>query len=301
MNKLSAIIVAKDNPKYLIQSIESIIDWIDDIVIIDIGLSQVLVDLLSSYKSVRIIKYLKPVAYVELIREEVKKFAENKYLIYLDPDELIDIELRQIILANYLKYDYLVIPRKNIFFGKWIEHSRWWPDYQVRVFKKDKVVWSTIIHSQPKLKGKGLTIEAQENKALIHYNYDNLDQFIEKLTRYTKVEATRLINDKKDYDLITAGRQGISEFVSRFFVGKGYLDGMHGLVLAFLQIFYYLLVYFYYWEAKNYQSKEKDLISIPNKFFSHGLSQVSHWSGQKTPANKIEKIKYKIIHKIINS
>ena len=301
MNNISAVIVAKDNPKHLLEVIKSVDDWVNEIIIVDIGLHQDVVEKIAENEKTRIIKYPESVAYVELIREEVKKYTKNKYLLYLDPDEIIGESLKKLIIDNYSKYDYLSIPRKNIVFGKWIAHSRWWPDYQIRVFKKDKVVWENKIHSQPKTKGKGLVIDAFEENAIIHYNYDDIDQFIEKLLRYTKAEAKHLIDNNKDYSIIIAGKDGISEFVSRFFVGKGYLDGMHGLVLAFLQIFYYLLVYFYYWEQKNYQSKERDLISIPNKFFSHGLAEVSHWTGEKGKIKSIEKIKYKIINKIINS
>jgi (heptosyl)LPS beta-1,4-glucosyltransferase len=170
------------------------------------------------------------------------------------------------------------MPRKNMIFGKWIQRSRWWPDYQVRLFKRDSVTWPKEIHKQPQVKGNGYTIEAEEQCAILHYNYESVDEFMQKMSRYAKSEAGEL----SSFSLSEALKKGLSEFISRYFADEGYKDGLHGFVLAFLQMFYYFLVYVYYWERKKYEeSSLESLQSNISEFFKNGLHETNHWLIQK--------------------
>jgi (heptosyl)LPS beta-1,4-glucosyltransferase len=202
--------------------------------------------LLSSFQKLRIISIQKTFTFAELIREDLKSFAKEEYILFVDHDEVIPPSLKNFILENYKKYDYMSIPRKNIIFNKWIKHSRWWPDYQIRLIKKDKVFWEKDIdiHKQPELKGKGLIIEAKEELAMIHYNYQNIDEYITKALHYAKQEANQIVRKNKKFSLSQALSLSISEFVSRYYADEGYKDGMHGFVLATLQMFYFFLVFY---------------------------------------------------------
>ncbi|MCX7955571.1 MAG: glycosyltransferase family 2 protein [Patescibacteria group bacterium] len=284
MENLSAIIVVKDNPKTLEKTIKSIYDLVKEIIIVDIGIDSLLTKKLEKNKKIKIIKIEKDIPYVELIREETKKYAKTDYVLFLDPDEEISENLKKTIQENYQKYDFIKIPRKNIIFGKWIAHSRWWPDYQIRVFKKDKVVWSKILHNQPAFHGKGLTISPQENLAIIHYNYQNIDQYFQKFIRYAKSEAKYLLENKKPLTFQETVKKSISEFFSRYFAFQGYKDGIYGFILAFLQMIYYFFVYFYYLEEKKFEANEK---IAPDIFFIEGTKNSFFWKNKKSLKEKI--------------
>lgn len=282
--KISTIIVVKDKPCYLEKSIESILDISDEIILIDIGLTKKIN--LKKYKKIKIVKINQDIPYVELIREETKKYSKNNWLIFLDPDEIFTSDLKEIIKKNIDKADYFSIPRKNIIFNQWIKHSRWWPDYQIRVFKKDKVFWPKTLHSQPEANGNEFLVEAKEQLAIIHNNYENIDQYFEKARRYAKSEAIFLIKNNHQLTFEQTIKKSLSEFISRYFAFKGYLDGIIGFILAFLQMFYYFLVYFYYLELKNF--KINDNIK-PEKFFQKGLKETLHWKNDKTLKEKFIK------------
>ena len=74
-----------------------------------------------------------------------------------------------------------------------MRYSRWWPDLNIRLFKKGHVEWSEIIHSVPTTTGKGLDLEATEKNALVHYHYVSIEQYITRLNRYTTVQDTRMV------------------------------------------------------------------------------------------------------------
>lgn len=297
MNDISGIIVVKDNPPHLFETVASIQNFVKEIIIADIGIDPQVISKLKTNKKIKIVIIKKSVPYVELIREELKQYASEDYLLYLDPDEIVPEALAKILSSKYDNYDYVKIPRKNIIFGKWIEHSRWWPDYQVRLFKKNAISWPKKIHSQPRLNGNGYTIEPAQELALIHHNYETVDEFIQKMTRYAKAEASEL----SSFSLSEALKKALSEFTGRFFADQGYKDGIHGLVLAFLQMFYYFLVYFYYWEMKGNSSvKSQELIEDSQFFFRQGLKESGYWMIKEKLIKGKDVIKNKIIGKLLS-
>lgn len=290
MGDISAIIVVKNNPPHLFETIASVEDFVKEIIIADIGIDSTLLPKLIKNKKIEIVIIEKEVPYVELIREELKQYASQNYLLYLDPDEVLPEELKKILVSEYKKYTYIKIPRKNMIFGKWIQHSRWWPDYQVRLFKKNAVIWPKEIHKQPIVKGDGYSIESDEQYAILHYNYESVDEFMQKVSRYAKFEAGEL----SSFSLSESLKKGLSEFVSRYFANDGYKDGVHGFVLSFLQMFYYFLVYVYYWERKKFEIDSNESAHwSAYSFFKNGLYETSHWFMQKKFVNNLQKMKFK--------
>jgi (heptosyl)LPS beta-1,4-glucosyltransferase len=289
MKNISAVIVVKDNPVHLSKVISSIEDLVKEIIIVDIGIDNVLKDELKKNEIIKIIEIKNDVPYVELIREKTKDFAQSEYVFFLDPDEIVPHGLKILIREKLDSYDYFKIPRKNIIFGRWIQHSRWWPDYQVRLFKKDKVIWPKIIHRQPKVTGNGYQIETKEELALLHHNYQNIDEYLSKFRRYAKYEAKEIFDSKKDLTFSNAIKKVLNEFISRYFAAEGYKDGSQGLVLAFLQMFYYLIVYFYYLEMKKFKIEGK---IKEEEFFKKGLKETLYWKKEK---NLLERILQKIL------
>jgi len=289
MENISAVIVVKNNPPHLFKVIDSVDDLVTKVVIVDIGISLDLIKRLKKYKKVKIIKIKEEVPYVELIRDKTKDFADTDYVFFLDPDEIVSPKLKTIIKSHLASYDYFKIPRKNIIFNRWIKYSRWWPDYQIRVFKKDKVFWPKIIHRQPKVQGPGFEVKPKEEFSLIHHNYKDLDEYLEKARRYAKYEAKELYEEKRIYTFSDTIKKSLNEFISRYFAAEGYKDGIQGFILAILQLFYYFLVYFYYLEMKKFKTTEK---IDEAEFFRLGLKDVLHWKKQKS-------IKERLIKKIL--
>jgi len=286
MENISAVIVAKDSPPFLFKVIESIDDLISEIIIVDIGISQNIIKELKKNKKVKIVKIKEFVPYVEIIRNKTKDFVKSDYVFFLDPDEIVPPRLKTIIKSHLLSYDYFKIPRKNIILGRWIKHSRWWPDYQIRIFKKDKVTWPKIIHRQPKVEGRGFEVEAKEELALIHHNYQNLDEYLEKARRYAKYEAKEIFEEKRIYTFADTIKRSLNEFISRYFAAEGYKDGVQGFILSILQLFYYFFVYFYYLELKKFKTNET---IDESEFFKLGLKEVLYWKKRKSIKERLIK------------
>ena len=295
MTNISAVIVVKDNPPHLFETIQSIDDFVNEIVIVDIGMDADTARALQKITKVKIKKIKEEILYVEQIRQDSISFAKNNYILILDPDEIVPDTLKKYLLNEYTKYDFIAMPRKNIIFNKWIQHSRWWPDYQIRLFKKGFISWEKKLHAQPETKGHGLTVEPVEELALIHYNYDSLDDYILKAIRYSKADAK-----SNPLDLQNALRTALSEFMSRFYLEEGYKDNFHGLFLSMLQMMYPLFVLYYSMENKKFpEIAEKELVKEMHDFFWKGLKENNHWMVEKKLIQGGKKYKLKLMNKFI--
>lgn len=254
MSKISVVINTKNEKKNLPRVLASVKDLADEIII---------VDMFSTDNTVAIAKkagariYTHPTTgYVEPARNFAISKATGEWILVLDADEEVGAELgrrlRKTATAES-SVSFYRLPRKNINFGRWIRHSRWWPDYNIRFFKKGSVVWSEIIHSVPETHGRGIDLDAKEKNALIHYNYSSVTQYLERLSNYTSIQAKFLVSGGYKFSWPDLLRKPASEFVSRFFAGEGFKDGVHGLVLCILQAFSEFVVHVKVWEMDRFK------------------------------------------------
>ena len=255
--KISAIInVVEEELGMLPSALESAGELPDEIVVIDMSVSGVPRELVKKY-NLKVYKH-KRVHYVELIRNFGISKAEGDWILILDPDEEVSpklsTKLRAIVSQG--KYDYLAVPRKNIIFGKWMRHSRWWPDYNIRFFRKEKVVWNNGIHSPPLTSGAGMDIPPRGLLAIKHNHYASVEQFIERMNRYTSAQADEKIKSGYKFRWQDAVNRPTQEFLSRYFSGEGYRDGFHGLALSFLQAASELVLYLKVWQSAGFPEKK---------------------------------------------
>ncbi len=196
--------------------------------------------------------------YVERARNFAISKATNDWILVLDPDEQVPEALAKRLqeIANSMEQiSYVRIPRKNIIFGRWMQASMWWPDLNIRFFKKGKVVWTDRIHRPPKVSGEGLYLPSDEDFAIIHNHYDSIFQFLERMIRYTKVQAEELRVEGYRFDWKDLIKKPLGEFLGRFFANRGFEDGLHGFALSSLQAFSFMIVYLRIWEMEGFKPK----------------------------------------------
>jgi (heptosyl)LPS beta-1,4-glucosyltransferase len=260
--RLSVVINAYNEAKLLPRAIDSVKGLADEILVIDMQ-SQDGTKEVAQKLGAKVLSH-KHLDYVEPARNFGISKATCEWVLVLDPDEEIPQPLtkkiKEIIKKN--EVDYYRIPRQNIIFGKWMKHSRWWPDYNIRLFKKGTVSWNEVIHSVPMTQGVSGEIDAQKDLAIIHHHYDSIEQYIERLNRYTSEQARRQVAENYKFswkDLLT---RPMGEFLSRYFFGEGYKDGLHGLAVSLLQGFSELILYLKVWQTEKFKEDEIELSDV---------------------------------------
>lgn len=186
--------------------------------------------------------------------------ATGDWILSLDADEQITPELKNEILSAISNTPSAIrgywVPRKNIIFGKWIQSDMWWPDYQLRLFRKGFGRFPEVhVHEYIKVEGK----EAKLTNALMHQNYTSVAQFLYKMDKiYTENEAARIIASGRKLTWVDALRFPINDFLKTFFLQRGYRDGLFGLVLSFLQALYMEITFVKVWEKQGFREENSD-------------------------------------------
>lgn len=264
VNKISTVINTLNEEKNLQRAIASVKNFSDEIVVVDMMSSDKTRDIAKKFGA-KVYEYER-VGYVEPARNFAISKVMNpsdsrgsQWIFILDADEEVPMTLVKKIkeLAKESDADYYRIPRKNIIFGKWMKHSRWWPDYNIRFFKKGFVTWNEVIHSVPMTQGRGKDLPSEEELSIVHFHYDSLEQYIDRLNRYTSEHAKIIIEKGYKFSWVDLIKKPADEFLSRYFFGEGYKDGLHGLALSLLQAFSELVLYLKIWQLANF--KEEDL------------------------------------------
>jgi len=262
MNKISVVINTLNEEKNLPRALSSVSDFADEIVVVDMKSEDKTREIAKRFGA-NIYDHEKT-NYVEPARNFAISKAKYDWIFILDADEEILVPLKNELkkIVDNPKADYFRIPRKNIIFGKWIKHSRWWPDYNIRFFKKGSVVWSEIIHSVPTTKGKGSDLEINEDLAIVHHNYESVDQYVNRMNRYTSEHSKNLVKNDYKFKWTDLIQKPVNEFLSRYFQGEGYKDGLHGLALASLQGISEFVMYLKTWQLGKFPEQRTDVNDV---------------------------------------
>lgn len=190
--------------------------------------------------------------------------ATGDWILSLDADERVSPELRDEIKSEIRSANWRTkseingywIPRKNIIFGKWVQHTGWYPDHQMRLFRRGKGKFPQHhVHEMIKIQGK--TDYLKEH--IIHYNFESIQQFLHKhVNIYAPNEAEELLRKGYVFNWQDAIRFPIREFIKRFFTQEGYKDRFFGLMLSIGMAFYHFIIFAYLWEKQGFGEFEKE-------------------------------------------
>lgn len=296
--KVSVVISAFNEEKKLAECLASVKDVAAEIIVVNSGSSDSTLNIAKKFTDKVYTRENNPMLNVNKNYGFGK--AERSWILNLDADERLDQDLSEEILSldENTEFSGYFIPRKNIIFGKWIQHAGWYPDYQMRLFKKDKGRFEEKhVHELIKIEGK---TEHLKNP-MTHINYESISQFLEKMIRtYTVSEANTILKDGYTFNFSDIYIMPIKEFMSRYFARQGYKDGMHGLSISLLMAFYHFVVFLRLWEKKGFPKKEQSL-DLFQESVSFLKKDVDYWLANEKIQNEkniIKKQLLKVIRKV---
>ncbi len=246
----SAVIVTKDEEENIKDAIESVKDF-SEIIIIDSFSSDRTVEICKKYTD-------------KIFQEEWRGYAKQKQLgidrasmpwvLILDADERLTPELKAEVMnvMDNKGHSGFYIARKNFFLGKWIRHGGWWPDYTLRLFRKENAfIEEREVHEKVVVKGKtGYLINP-----MVHYTSRNISDFHKKLEVYATLSAKEMEKKGVRPSILSLVLHPFFTFLKMFLIRRGFLDGAYGLILAVLYSYYAFLKYAKSWENKNREGR----------------------------------------------
>jgi glycosyltransferase involved in cell wall biosynthesis len=189
---------------------------------------------------------------------------ETEWVLFLDADERLTESGRAEIRTAVARPDVdgFYIARENIVLGRRLRHAWWYPDYQMRVFRKNCGHYEDrLVHEHVVIDGKTDYLK----HPLIHENLKGIDAWMQRHIRYARLEAEEMLKTRGQR---TNGSIGASfrgnraerrralktrlwyrlpmrpaiRFVWMYFVKRGFLDGRSGLAYCQLVAAYEALI-----------------------------------------------------------
>jgi glycosyltransferase involved in cell wall biosynthesis len=226
--KVSAIVITKDNERTIRRCIESL-RWADEIVVVDSGSTDATPDICRALGARVHVTVDWPGHGPQ--KNRALDLATGEWVFSLDSDEWVTPGLRAEIERTLAVPDAAgyAVPRRSSFCGRFMRHSGWWPDYVVRLFRRDAGRF-TDDHTHERLKVDGAVRRLRE--PIMHEAIDNLEQMLGKMNAYSTAAAHMKMQQGKRGTLVTAVAHGAWAFFRTYVLRLGFLDGREGFMLA---------------------------------------------------------------------
>lgn len=250
MNKdvlISAILIVKNEEQHLVACLDTIKDWVSEIIILDSGSTDGTLKIAESYQA----KVYQNTDWqgFGIQRQRAQRLASGIWCLWLDADERVTPELRQEIEsviakpADNMGYS---IPRLNWYFGRYIRHCGWYPKPVLRLYPRALTTYNDSYVHEKVIIPQEMTVKRLKGD-LIHYPYKNLRHHVSKSSGYAHDWALAKYQKGKRTTLINAFLHSLARFCRMYFLQLGFLDGYPGFLLSIMSGYYTFLKYAELW------------------------------------------------------
>jgi glycosyltransferase involved in cell wall biosynthesis len=274
MPKISAVINTRNEDQNLRYCLETV-RWCDEIVVVDMESEDRTVEIAREFTD-RVFPHGKILAFDAARNFAVSK-AEGEWILLVDADEMVPRALAERLreIAGNDAVDVVEIPFRHYIMGDWVRNSGWGPTPLPRFFRRGKVLFQETVHDYIRKDpaARTLRLSPSPGNCIHHFNYVNAAHFVEKLNRYTDIEAQHLYDAKTPFSYSGLLRASLRIFFGRYLKGKGYRDGPRGFSLCLMMAFYKALAHIKLWEKHEFQEDP-----VPSRYGRIRRELLAEWN-----------------------
>lgn len=234
MPTISVAMIVKNEAQDIAACLETVKDWIDEIVILDSGSEDGTKDIALKYN----VKWFENTDWQGFgkQRQLAQQYVTSDYVLWLDADERVTPELKNSILTainSGQQNTVYKIGRLSEIFGREIRHSGWYPDFVVRLYPTHFAHYGDELVHEKVHYPKTAKVEKLSGD-LLHYTYKDIHHYLVKSAHYAKAWAIQRQRAGKKATLLQGITHALSAFIKMYLLKAGFLDGKQGLLLAIL-------------------------------------------------------------------
>jgi glycosyltransferase involved in cell wall biosynthesis len=258
---LSVIIPTYNVEAYLDKQLRVVADLADEILICDSYSTDRTLEIAAEH-GVRVIQH----EYITSAKQKNWAIpqAKSEWVLILDSDELPDFalvgEIKEFLAGPPPRdIDLGWIPRKNLFWGRWMRYSSDYPDRQSRLFRRDKGRYDgREVHSHVEVPGNSLNFE----HALLHDDFTDISSWWLKTNRYFRYELQEARKRGRNWTFRRQFIYPIVIFFRDYFIRGAFFHGVPGFFRVFLKALTYAMVQFKIYE---FELRDKDPDRVRDK------------------------------------
>lgn len=226
---ISATVLTRDNAQTLPRVLAAL-EWCAEVVVLDTGSTDGTLAIAASFSNVSLHQLTGAFPGFGRVHQLAVELARHDWILSVDSDEVVSADLADEILALPLDRRVVyAIPFENYYNGKHITTCGWSPDCHERLFNRTATNFcASEVHER--VQTRHLAVRRLRNP-IEHYSYRSLDDFLRKMSAYSRLFATQNAGRKKSSPVKAVARSGWAFFKS-YFLERGVLQGTEGLVIS---------------------------------------------------------------------
>lgn len=175
--------------------------------------------------------------------------AKTDWVLFVDSDEEISAGLKEEILEkiNLKNINGFYFKRSDRFLGKFLRHGETQAVRLLRLARKGTGQWSGKIHETWKISGKLGFLK----NPLIHNRSLTVGQLLERINNYSSLRAIELFEAKIKTNMFLIIFYPLAKFFQNYILRLGFLDGVQGLIMAFMMSLHSFMVRSKLWVMQN--------------------------------------------------
>jgi len=157
--------------------------------------------------------------------------ARGDWVLSIDADERVPETLAAEILTmiGLAVENGYEIARLSTFLGRPMRHSGWFPDYVLRLFRRDKARFTDdLVHERVICEGPVGRLAG----VLHHHPVLRLEDAIARMDRYSTAGARMIAASRRRVSFASGITHGLWSFLRAYIMRLGFLDGREGFLLA---------------------------------------------------------------------
>jgi len=228
MNRISACLITLNEEHNLPRALDSLRGIADEIVVVDSG---------STDRTLEIARERGAATFHRAWTNysEQKNYAAERathdWILSLDADEELSTSLQSSLLhwkETPPAGNVYEVSRRTWYLGAWIRHSGWYPDFQRRLYRRDKARFEGIVHESLRFAGKPGRLEGD----LLHYTVRSFAEHEANVERYTTLAAEQMYAAGLRSWRAAMWFATPWSWFQNFFLRGGFLDGYRGGLIA---------------------------------------------------------------------
>ena len=246
--EISAFVITKNESAKLGDCLKSL-NWADEIVVVDDFSTDATPDICKEFG---VSFHQHTFSSFRGQKSHAMSMASNDWVLELDADERVSDEMRKAIQAltaeDFERCACFEFKRKTRFWGKWIKHSSFYPDYKARLYCRTRGAWNNAnVHERFIPNGVTKKLEGD----ILHEQDLDLHTYLMRVARYANMSAADYFESGRRAKWHHVTVRPASAFFQRYFIRLGFLDGVQGFVISVMGALSTFLKYMRLYEIQN--------------------------------------------------
>jgi glycosyltransferase involved in cell wall biosynthesis len=252
---LSVYMITFNNSATIEKAIESVAGWAGEVIVVDSHSPDGTAGIAA--------KYTDRVLHLDTtdLREKyqyAQDQCKNPWVMFIDADEWLPESFKrevESILQSPSASDGYIVDRRNIYLGREIKHGGWYPDREIRLYRKDLGGWRGGIHAKVHVNGR---IGHMKNYYM-HTPYSDTAHQIRTIDRYSEAYARDLFDAGRHFHFSNMVMRPVWRLFRDYIFKRGFLDGVPGLIILASTMYYVFMKHARLWELEKADGGKKSV------------------------------------------